>query len=329
MQRTVLGGDIGGTKTILALYLADDAGTLSPLREAAFASRRYKGLEEVLAEFLAAGSERVASGAFGIAGPVIDGTVVTTNLPWRVESSSLARTIGCERVRLMNDLETTALGALHLLPGEMVTVHEGVARRGNRAVIAAGTGLGQAFLFWNGARYDPAATEGGHADFAPRNDFEIDLLRFLLKSFPRVSYERLLSGPGLLNIFRFLDEGLGRPVDASVRRRMQSEDPSAVVGEAGVAGTCATCGEAVETFVSLYGAQAGNLALSVFAVGGVYIGGGIVIKLLPKMNSETFLRSFREKGRYENFMSEIPIYIILNPKASLRGAAEAAFELLD
>lgn len=328
MAAYVLAGDIGGTKTDLALYSVAPQRKLSLVREASFPSQHYTGLEAVLREFLSSGQEQVAAGAFGIAGPVLDGEVLATNLPWRVTAAGVVGVMGCDRVRLMNDLETTAYGTLFLSPDELQTLTAGIPRRGNRAVIAAGTGLGQACLFWDGQRYRPVATEGGHADFAPRDEVEVELLHFLRGRYSRVSYERLLSGPGLVNIFNFLDQGLQKPVASSVRERLGTEDPAAVVGQAGVAGLCATCTEAVDLFLNLYGAQAGNLALTVMGTGGVYVGGGIITKLLPRIPTSAFMRSFLAKGRYAQFMAEIPVHIILNPKTSQLGAAQAAFELL-
>lgn len=329
MERRVLAGDIGGTKTNLALYAVEGARHLRLLRERSFPSRDYPGLEAVLEAFAPASEGPVASAAFGIAGPVIDNVVQTTNLPWTVEAVALARSIGCARVRLMNDLETTSYGALFLPEDELRVLQPGVRRRGNIAVIAAGTGLGQGFLFWEGGRHHPVATEGGHADFAPGTEIEIELLRFLTKIYGHVSVERVLSGPGLHNIFRFLVEGLGRGVEAAVRERLRdAEDAGAVIGAAGTSGECATCAEAVGLFVGIYGAQAGNLALAGLAVGGVYVGGGIVIRMLPRIESGAFIDAFRSKGRYERMMSEIPVYAILNAKTSLIGAGHAASELL-
>jgi glucokinase len=228
----------------------------------------------------------------------------------------------------MNDLEATAYGGLFLPRRQIRWIARGKRRDGNIAVIAAGTGLGQAFLFWDGERHHPAATEGGHADFAPRNDKELALLVFLQKRFPRVSYERVLSGPGLVNIFRFFDEEVGTPVSDAVRSRMKTEDPAAVIGEAGVAGTCAASVEAVETFAATYGAQAGNLALNVLATGGVLVGGGIAVKILPKLVEGSFMRAFKDKGRYVDFMAAIPVGVMLDPKTALRGAAHAAADAL-
>jgi glucokinase len=228
----------------------------------------------------------------------------------------------------MNDLEATAYGALHTNPNEMQTLNEGISRPGNCAVIAAGTGLGQAFLFWDGTRYIAAATEGGHVDFAPRNALEDSLLGYMRKQYPTVSYERIVSGPGLVQICRFLVDEHQRPLSSSVRQQLQTEDPAAVIGQAGVMRTGTTCEEAIEIFLGIYGAQAGNLALTVMGLGGVYIGGGIITKLLPKVGQGAFLQAFQNKGRFSALMKEIPVRIFLNPKTSQIGAAQAAAELV-
>jgi glucokinase len=328
MPRRVLAGDIGGTKTNLAIYALAEPSGLRLERQQQFASQRYADLTSVVREFLAASPEPIAAAAFGVAGPVVNNAVRVTNLPWRVEAGALATAIGCGEVRLMNDLESTAYGALFVDEDEILTLNPGTRRPGNRAVIAAGTGLGEALLFWDGRRHWPSATEGGHADFSPRNELEIGLLRFLLAGGERVSWERVLSGPGLRNIFRYLDEGLGRPVAKTVRERLAREDSSAVIGEAGVAGVCTTCVEAVELFVSLYGAQAGNLALASMALGGVYVGGGIVNKLRPKVTEGAFLESFLAKPPHRALLEQTPLCILLNPRTSQLGAAHAAAELI-
>jgi glucokinase len=337
MATHVLSGDIGGTKTALAIHALAAGGAPTLVRERTFPSRDYPGLEQVVAAFLAASDERIATAAgdariaaaaFGIAGPVVDDAVTTTNLPWRVERRRLSDSLGGAPVRLMNDLESTAYGALFLAPDEVVTLNAGVARPGHRAVIAAGTGLGQGFLYWDGNRYAPIATEGGHADFASRTPLEDALLLYLRGRFTRVSYERVVSGPGVRNVFDFLAGELHRPVAAEIRARMTQEDPSAVIGAAAVAGTCATCREAVDLFFAAYGAQAGNLALTVMATGGVYVGGGIITKLLPLVAESAFMREFVGKGRYAPLMREIPVWIITNPRAALIGATHAACELV-
>jgi len=328
MSKHVLAGDVGGTKTNLAVYAVNRSRGLALLREQSFPSARYRNFEKVLAEFLAGSHDRIHAAAFGVAGPVIEGRVKTTNLPWVVRATRLGRVIGGAPVRLLNDLEATAYGGLFAGPREIDRVMRGKRRPGNVAVIAAGTGLGQAFLYWDGQRHRPVATEGGHADFAPRDDRELALLVYLQKKLARVSYERVLSGPGLVNIFTFLDEELGRPVSPLVRERLRRHDPGAVIGEAGLAGICPASSEAVEMFVSIYGAQAGNLVLTVMATGGLLVGGGIAVKLLPKIKSGSFLRAFLDKGRYADFMSTIPVGVLTNPKTALLGAAHAATELV-
>ena len=328
MSAHVLAADVGGTKTDVALYAVAADGGLSVVRAQSFPSARHSSLESVLAAFRQP-DDTVAAAAFGIAGPVIDGAVVTTNLPWRVVGTAISTALGGVPVRLLNDLEATALGATVLPPEQLHTLNRGIDRVGHQAVIAAGTGLGQAYLFWDGARHQPAATEGGHADFAARTDAEIALLRYLHRQFGRASAERVLSGPGLVNIYRFLTDDQGQVPNPTVPTRMATEDPAAVVGDAGVRGTCPVCSAAVELFVRVYGAQAGNLALTVMAVGGVFVGGGIVGHLLPRLTAGAFMDAFTAKGRYAHLMQEIPVRIILDPHTARLGAATAARHLLE
>lgn len=330
MTTNVLAGDIGGTNSRFALYASTGADGLTLVRAHTFPSRDHAGLEEVIARFLAEGGAAapIAAAAFGIAGPVVDDAVVTTNLPWHIRGDALRSRLGTPHVRLLNDLEATAYGALVLPPEKLLTLNPGVARAANRAVIAAGTGLGQALLFWNGTRHVPVATEGGHADFAPRDEVEHDLLRWLERKYDgHVSYERTVSGHGLANIFAFLDEHCRMPVSPETRRRFEHEDAPAVIGELATTGGCGTAVAAVERFVSIYGAQAGNLALTAMATGGIYVGGGIVNKLLPAMTNGTFVRAFVAKGRYERLMREIPVWIIRDPDCGLYGAAHVAATL--
>ncbi len=329
MAPQVLAGDVGGTKTDLALYTVEPPRRLTLVRQHTYPSREYASLDAVLADFVPGGGERVAAAAFGIPGPVLGDVVITTNLPWRVDRTALARAIPCERVRLLNDLEATAYGAAFQPPEAFHILNAGTARPGNRAVIAAGTGLGQAFLFWDGTRYRAAATEGGHADFAPQDDDEWALARFLRRRHPdHVSVERAVSGPGLFAIFTFLTEERGRPVDAAIRERLATGDPGAVIGEAALKGDSPACAEAVEMFLGLYGAQAANLALTVMAVGGVFVGGGMVVKLLPLV-AAPFMRRFTAKGRYADLLRGIPVRVLLDPATGRLGAAHAACDLLE
>src|SRR5881296_3134193 len=246
----ILAGDIGGTKTVLALF-DGRAGPLMPVREATLASRQYARFEDVLQTFLgdrAPGA--IAAACFGVAGPVVDGRVVTTNLPWHLDEAALLLTIPTRRVRLLNDLEATAHGVLGLGPESLHSLQSGRSRPGNIAVIAAGTGLGEALLVWDGSRHLVAASEGGHADFAPRNETEMELLQFLLKDFAHVSYERVVSGPGLLNVYRFVRATSSLAEPAWLSERMAAGDPSAVVAAAGLAGEDVNAARALEIFVS-------------------------------------------------------------------------------
>lgn len=335
-QALVLAGDVGGTKTVLGIYAVASSGALTLHRNRSFASRSFAALEDVVADFLRGSQEApgaplrepISASAFGIPGPVLGDVVSTTNLPWLVERHTLARTIGCDRVVLMNDLETTAYGTLLVPPEQLLTLNQGVARAGNRAVIASGTGLGQGFLFWDGRQFRVSATEGGHVDFAPRNEREIELLRFFLEKRDRVSYECILSGGGLVSIFDFLVQTAGRMVSPELKRQLGVEDPAAVIGDAGVSGECATSREAVDLFLSVYGAQAGNLALTVMAIGGVYVAGGIARKLLPRLVAGGFMAAFLAKPPQEALVRDMPVQVVLDPHVSLLGAAHVAAGLL-
>lgn len=273
-------------------------------------------------------SPTIAAACFGVPGPVVDGRCVTTNLPWEVDERSLTKAIPARRVKLLNDLEAAGYGVLALPTREFAPIQAGRARKGNMVLIAAGTGLGEAILVWDGARHRVIASEGGHADFAPRNDLEIDLLRFVQKEFGHASYERVLSGPGLHNIYRFLRDSGHAPEPQWLRDRMEREDPSAVVSEVGLAGGHPLCERALELFVSVYGSEAGNLALKALAVGGVFIGGGIAPKIRAKLADGRFLAAFCDKGRYRDLMRSMPVHLVLNPRAPLLGAAHVALDLL-
>lgn len=327
MATCILAGDIGGTKTNLAVYTVGADAALTPRREATYVSADYPGLEPMVGELLAAAGVPIAAAAFGIAGPVVDGVVQVTNLPWRVEAAALAGAIGCARVRLLNDLESTAIGALHVDAAQRVTLHAGTPRPGNRAVVAAGTGLGQALLVWDGTRHRASPTEGGHVDFGPRDARQDALCAWLRGRLGRVSYESVCSGIGLRHLFDFLVEGCGRPVDPAVRARMQREDEAAVIGELGLARSCPTCVETLDLFVDIYGALTGNLALASMAVGGVYVGGGIAPKLLPLFTAGPFIAAFLDKAPHRALLERIPVHLLLDPKTSLLGAAHAAAEL--
>lgn len=329
MAAYVLGGDIGGTKTDLGIYAVTAPEKLELVVERRFVSREHTGLESIVESFVRESGVPVDAAAFGIAGPVFEQVVEVTNLPWRVERDALAQLLRTPRVHLMNDLAATACGALFLPQEKLCTLNAGAARKGNCAVIAAGTGLGQALLIWDGRRHEPCGTEGGHADFAPRNRTELQLLEFLLEELDRVSVERVLSGPGLYNIFRFVDQVLRVPVAEETRQRLQSEDPGTVIGDLGIRGTCQACSQAIDVFIDIYGAQAGNLALTVMAVGGVYVGGSPAVKLLPRIRQGGFMGAFVAKGRFEELMNQIPVRVILEPRTCQLGAAHTAAGLLE
>jgi glucokinase len=316
----VLAGDIGGTKTNLAL-VSVRGEKLHAESQRIFQSKQYSGLTPILKEF--GDTQRIEAACFGIAGPVVDGRVKTTNLPWIVDTEELRRTLKLDAVFLLNDLEASAYGLSTLEEDEFYTLNEGKMRQaGNKALIAAGTGLGQAILFDDGRHFRPLASEGGHADFAPRDELEIELLRYLTGRFGHVSYERVLSGPGLFNIYRFLKESRGMEEPKSLTEQFAAAaDPSVVVSKAALAGEAEICVKSLELFVSLYGAQAGNLALLAKSVRGFYIGGGIAPKILAKLKDGTFMRAFVDKGRYTELLAAIPVQVVLKDKAALRGAA--------
>lgn len=320
----ILAGDAGGTKTTLALF---DAGRL--VREATIASRDVASLEAAIARFLDAGP-RVAIDALavGIAGPVVDGRSTTTNLPWEVDERQLAEVASAGRSRLLNDLEAAAHGVFELAPHELVTLQSGTVQRGNLAVIAAGTGLGEALVVGDGPRRVVIASEGGHVDFAPRGELEEDLLRFLRKELGRVSYERVLSGPGLHNLYRFLRDTGFAPESPAVAQALDRDDPGTVVTQHGLAGADALCVKALAMFVSIYGAEAGNLALKGLALGGVVVTGGIAPRLLTLLRAGGFVAAFRDKGRLAPLLETIPVRVAVNPKAALLGAARVAADLL-
>lgn len=321
----ILAGDTGGTKTVIALF--EEAGErLRVVREETFPSQDYGGLEEILNLFLEGGSSPVLRAAcFGVAGPVVEGRSEATNLPWVIDAKALGGTLGIKNVSVINDLVATAYGVPVLTSEELCVLNEGRSHPGgNMALIAAGTGLGEAILFWDGGAYQGVASEGGHADLAPRNALEIELLQYLLTRYHRVSYERVVSGPGIFNIYAFLkDAGYGEE-PSWLTERLRDEDPSAVIAETALRGENELCTKALRLFVSLYGAEAGNLALKALATGGVYIGGGIAPKILDQLTDGTFMAAFTDKGRLSPVLEDMPVRVILNPETALLGAARHA-----
>jgi glucokinase len=319
----ILAGDIGGTKTNLGLFEVT-GDRLDCVRQESFSSKSNDNLEEIVAEFLKSRREAISAACFGIAGPIIDGRTITPNLPWVVDSASLAKQLSLKSVRLLNDLEATAYGIGELEPGELLTLNEGTSTTGNRALIAAGTGLGVALLIWDGKSYQISASEGGHVEFAPRNKTEIELLKYLCRKHAHVSVERVVSGPGLFNIYDFLRRGGEVQEDPALARRFETEDPSKVIALAALAKESPLAEQALDVLAQVYGAVAGNVALTVMATGGVYIGGGVAPKIKEKLLDGSFLSGFTDKGRMSSLMATMPVRVILNDRTALLGAARVA-----
>lgn len=315
-----LAGDIGGTKTHLALF-KEEKGRGVCIKEEKFPSQKYPNLRLIVKEFLKEVDEEISKGCFGIAGPVKKGKSQATNLPWLVESEALSRELSGKKVSLINDLEANAYGLNLLKEEEFFVLNEGdKGAKGNKALISAGTGLGEAGLFFDGKRHIPFACEGGHVDFAPRDELEDALLRFLRKKLGHVSYERILSGPGLYNLYQFIVEARVEREEDAVFKEIASGDSPRLISEKGLNGTSKACKKALEFFISIYGSEAGNVALKMFALGGVYLGGGIAPKLLPLFKGGIFLESFRRKGRFSHLLGAIPVSIVLNDNTALLGA---------
>lgn len=322
---TVLAADVGGTKVNLALF-ASSKGELRRLRMQSYPSQEFDSLLGPVRHFLDAGAPALAAAAFGVAGPVRHERAQITNLPWVIDAEELRGVLGIVPVKLMNDLEATAYGVLTLPPDDLLTLNAGEIQPGNVAVIAAGTGLGEGMLFWDGSAYQAVPSEGGHVDFAPRNALELELLSYLWSRHGHVSYERLVSGRGLVTLYEFLrDTGRGdEPPWLSARFR--DEDPAAVISEVALRGDQPLCTQALGLFVSIYGAEAGNLALKVLATG-VYVAGGIAPKIRSKLVDGTFMAAFRAKGRMGFLMDLMPVRVVLNETTALRGAGFYAVRL--
>ncbi|MGH7812987.1 MAG: glucokinase [Candidatus Binataceae bacterium] len=329
MAGIIIAADAGGTKTHLGLYRAAPGGALEPVRDRRYASAGFASLEAICTDFLR-DSPRIDAGCFGVPGPVIDGRAHPTNLPWTIAEADLSHAIGGAPVRLINDLCATAHGAIHLEPAEVAVLHPAKSppAHGNIAAIAAGTGLGEAALVWEGDRYHAVASEGGHSDFAPRGAEQIELLRFLEAEFGHVSWERVLSGSGLENIHRFLRQKSGAPAPAWLKEQFEAGDPAAAISAAALANRDPACVRALAIFCDIYGAEAANLALKVLAMGGVYLGGGIAPKILPMLRGGAFVKAFLDKGRLAPLLERVEVRVALNPTAALLGAAHCAAAML-
>jgi glucokinase len=322
----VLAGDIGATKTHLALYQPADGG-LARMRDYIYPTQEFESLEIVLRDFIREATIGVA--CLGVPGPVTDGLARPTNIRWEIREESLSQALGGASTRLINDLAATAHGMLHLPASDLVDLQQGQQTRqpANIAVIAAGTGLGEAGLIAADGGWSAVPTEGGHCDFAPRSAEQMALLQFLEREFGHVSYERALSGPGLHNIYRFLLEFLPEPEPEWLKQRMAAGDASAVVSAVALAREDQRCVHALKLFTEIYGAEAANLALKFLPFGGLYIGGGIAPKILALLQRGDFMRAFLNKGRLNAVLERMPVRISLNEEAALIGAAHLAFSM--
>lgn len=331
----ILAGDIGGTKTLLALFEVVD-GQWQQVCVREYASQNYVSLESILDEFLAIEistphTASVEAACFGIAGPIVQQKSKLTNLSWTIDGAALQTYLKTEQVRLLNDLEVIGHSLPWLGADELLTLSPGNAENpksvqpGNIVILAAGTGLGESLLFWDGFSHHPSASEGGHTDFAPRNAWEIGLLQFLMHRFDgHVSYERILSGPGFVDLLDYVVSHGVEPTESVAHARAHLSNPVPVISDAGLNRTCLACSEVMDHFVSIYGAEAGNLALKGLALGGVYLGGGIAPRIRARLQEGGFMEAFLDKGRFRGLLQTMPVNIILNPEAGLLGAARYA-----
>jgi glucokinase len=321
----ILAGDIGGTNARLAVYDVE-LTRYETLAAETFPSREYGSLEEIVAAFMLGHGIECQRACFGVPGPVKDGRAQTTNLPWLVETSKLAAAARVEALALINDLKAQAYGIAVLGPQDFEVLNPGSeTASGNAALIAAGTGLGQAGLYWDGQAYHPFATEGGHTSFGPTGARQVALLEFLNQRFERVSWERVVSGPGFVNIFEFLLEYRDAAKPAWLDDEVgESGDPAPVITKAAQDGRCEICVETLGLFVELYGAEAGNLALKMLATGGVFVGGGIAPKIIDALREPPFIDAFLDKGRMRPLLEATPVRVITNKNTALLGAARYA-----
>jgi glucokinase len=332
----LLAGDIGGTKTNLALYSSKE-DVRTPLREATFPSAHYPTLAALVHDFLAQidlPDITIEQGVFGVAGPVVAGKAKITNLPWQMEERQLEQALKIPTITLLNDLAALATAIPQLRPADLHTINAGKrAPQGTFAVVAPGTGLGEATLTWDGAHYRVHPSEGGHVDFAPTNSFEIGMLVHLLKQMPHVSYEHVCSGMGLPNIYNYMKaSGLFNEPQWLAEQLAQTNDHNPIIVKAAMytneqGERASICVATLKAFASILGAESGNMALKALATGGIYIGGGIPPRILPFLEEEEFLHAFTSKGRFSEMLSDIPVHVILNHKAGLIGAASFGFDL--
>ncbi|MGH9741352.1 MAG: glucokinase [Candidatus Acidiferrum sp.] len=324
----IIAGDVGGTKCNLALF-SEKNGKLTSVFKQRFASKDFAQFDLIVREFSRQaathlGAHRVRAAGFGVAGPVIENRVRATNLPWTVDAATLASELNLPEVVLMNDLGATGHSIEHLAPEEFCVLNPGEPEHaGTRALIAAGTGLGQSFLVWDGARYRVAPSEGGHSDFAPHTEQQIELLRFMRRRYPQVSWELILSGRGFRTLHEFLAPAVTHPSFED-----PGMDPAPEITRLGLSKECPICVEALDLWTAIYGSEAGNLALNVLALGGLYVAGGIAVKIIEKIKDGTFFKAFQNKWKFESMLSKVPVSVILNESAPLLGAAYEALASL-
>lgn len=329
----ILAGDIGGTKTLLQLSEPQRGGGFRVLYEKRYASADYDEFMPLVKDFINEAHLKTGlkpeKACFGIAGPVSGRTAVTTNLPWKIDADALEQEFGIAKVRLINDFQSVGYGIEALQSSDLVTLQEGKAvPQATQVIIGAGTGLGQGFLVWQNDRYEVVPSEGGHTSFAPTNDLQIDLLRYLLKRYHRATWERVVSGPGLANIFDFLLEARKPTLLSALQQALANDDRAAAISRFGLSNEDATAAEALDIFVQLYGAQAGNLALLGLAIGGVYVAGGVAPKIIEKMKDGTFMKAFTDKEEHmQGLLKAMPVKVIVNANVGLLGSAVAASRL--
>jgi glucokinase len=322
--KVILAGDVGGTKCNLALFAEKD-GKLEFVYRQRFASKEFAQFDLIVKEFSRQAApylhdQRVTAVGFGVAGPVVNNRIHATNLPWVVDADTLARELAVEPIVLMNDLGATGHSLEHLPPEDFCVLNQGTpVKGGTRALLAAGTGLGEGILFWEGRRYKVVPSEGGHTDFAPRTDQQIELLRFMRRRYPQVSWELILSGRGFRTLHEFIAPSVKHPIFED-----PDADPAPYITKSALDKSCPVCVEALDLWTTIYGGEAGNLALKVLALGGVYVAGGIAVKILSKMQDGAFFASFKDKWHFTAMLEDVPVSIVLNESAPLIGAAYEA-----
>jgi glucokinase len=322
MDKRYLAGDIGGTKTRLALY-STKAGTYDPLEKETFLSQDYSSLGDIVQSFLAGKPYDLIGASFGVAGPIIENQAQVTNLNWVVDAENLRKVIGDVPINLMNDLHAIASAIPYLSADDLEVLIPGEPEaHGAKGVVAPGTGLGEGFLVWDGERFQPHPSEGGHASFGPETPLQLELLNYMDPIYGHVSYERVCSGIGIANLYQFLRDGKGMLEPQWLREELSEvEDPTPIIANAALENKAEICTKTMELFVSILGSEAGNLALKVLATGGIYLGGGIPRRILPLLREENFRVAFTDKGRFAKMLCEVPVYVITHPQSGVFGAA--------